>query len=464
VKKLSLTKVFALILVAGILTGLVVAQRYTANPVENPATWRALGQPFRDTSAEEYAVYSTIIDTLHHEERLRVFPIRDHTAPCARNNEWCSPGQLRNRLPDLRAETLNDYVAQNHTAAALSKSFGLRRPAIMLSDPDLSSMLVTTKLKVNFSPLSSRKINWSVFYDRYPLAPGMVSLSRVGFDSEMKQALVYEEMQANDNGTWGRYLVLRKESGEWLISHQPGPRGWEITGKIESWFPEEPLPSVQHGELGTLKGRILDAKAEGLDEVQLMVLICGWDIGNLRQALQRDTIMLADVVDKKTFPDSDGLRTWYRFRIVDTLSEKPLPKYPMYSTFPDPPEEMMPLQENEFVMVETNGQMVIDGVRVTQLSNSVRYSVGRTYLIFLHLDPAKRFAVRSGTDPHGVFLVGEDGTFKAYIDEPHPLRDDLGKQYGNSIENLRRALKAVAPPSGRNHRRTPEGQIQNRAR
>src|SRR5687767_13492141 len=101
VKKLSLTKVFALILVAGIVTGLVVAKRYTANRVENPATWRALDQPFRDTSAEEYTVYSTIIDTLHHEERLRVFPIRDHTAPCARKNEWCSPGHLRNRLRHL---------------------------------------------------------------------------------------------------------------------------------------------------------------------------------------------------------------------------------------------------------------------------------------------------------------------------------------------------------------------------
>ena len=436
-KRFSLFKAFLLILIGGVLTGAVLATRYLRVRVDNPSSWRSLQDPVPDTSAEEYAIYSTIIDKLHYEDRLRLFLVRDHTAPCLRNNEWCSDKQLTTRLPYLMRQTVDDYVTQNQTPAALTKSFSLQRPAVMLSDADLSSLLVTTKLQVDFSPLSSRKINWSVFYDRYPLAPGVISLSRVGFNSELNQALVYEEIQGNDNGTWGRYLVLTRESRE------PHATGWVIKDKIESWFPEQPMPSVQHGAVGTLKGRILDAKAEGLDEVQLSVLICGWDIGNLREALQRDTVMLADVIDKKTFADTDGLRTWYQFRIVETLSEKPLPKYPMYSTFPDPPEEMMPLQEDEFVMVETNGQMVIDGVRVTQLSNSVRYSVGGTYLIFLHLDPAKRFAVRSGTDPTGVFLVGKDGTFKAYIDEPHPLRDDLYKQYGNSIENLRRALKAM---------------------
>ena len=434
-RKLSLTKVFALILVSGIVTGVVVAKRYTANRVEKPSTWRSLQVPVQDTSAEEYAVYSTIIDKLHHEDRLRLFLVRDHTAPCLRNNQWCSDKQLIARLPHLMPQTVDDYVTQNQEPAPVSKAFTLQRPAVMLSNSDLSTLLVTTKLKVNYSPLSSRKINWGVFYDRYPLAPGMISLSRVGFNSELNQALVYEEIQANDNGTWGRYLVLTRESPE----RHAG--GWVIKDKIESWFPEEPMPSVQRGEIGTLKGRILDAKAEGLDEVQLSVLICGWDVGNLRQALRRDTVMLADVIDKKTLAYTDDLRTWYRFKIVDTLSERPIPKYPTYSWFPDPPEEMKPLGEDEFVMVETNGQMEIDGVRVTQLSNSVRYSVGGSYLIFLHLDRAKRVAVRAGTEPTGVFLVGKDGTFRAYIDQPHPLRDQLASRFGNSIEKLRRALK-----------------------
>lgn len=429
-KRFPVTKALSIIILGGLLTGVTLATRYIRGRAENPSTWRSLEHPVRDTSAEEYAVYSTIIDKLHHEDRLRAFVIRDHTAPCVRNEEWCAAKEVRNRLPNLKSETLDDYLTQNKHSVALSESFNLRRPAVMFSDQALPELLITTKLRVNFSPLPVRKIQWGKFYVRYPLAPGLISLSRAGFDSGMDQALVYEEIVGNTDGTWGRYLLLTKESGEWVIEDT-----------IESYFQEQPPPSVQHGEWGTLKGRILDAKAEGLDEVQLSVLACGWDIGSLRQALARDTVMLVEVVGKKTFAYKYDLTTWYKFRIIETLSEKPMPKYPTYSSLPDPPQEMQPLNEDEFVMAETNGQMEIDGVRVTQYSNGVAYNVGGDYLIFLHINPHKRLAVRSSTDPLGVFLVGKDGKFKAYLDRPHPLREELASRYGNSIGNLRRALK-----------------------
>ncbi|MEK6279802.1 MAG: hypothetical protein AABN95_05560 [Acidobacteriota bacterium] len=114
--------------------------------------------------------------------------------------------------------------------------------------------------------------------------------------------------------------MLKKASGS-----------WSIEDKIESWFPEEPSPSVKYGEIGTLKGRILDAKAEGLDEVEMHLLICGWDVRSLNEALARDTLVLAEVVGKKTLAHEDDLRTWYKFKIIDTLSEKPMPKYPEFS-------------------------------------------------------------------------------------------------------------------------------------
>jgi hypothetical protein len=430
VKRFRFTKAISSILIGGVLAGGALVFGYMQSRVQTPSTWRSLYQPVRDNSAEEYAVYSTIIDKLHHEDRLRVFVLRDHTAPCVRMDEWCTQKQVRNRLPNLRPETLDDYLIQNEKSAALSESFNLQPPAVMLSDQDLPELLVKTKLQFNFSPLPGSKIQWGKFYDRYPLSPGLISLSRVGFDPQINQALVYEEILGNADGTWGRYLVLTKESGRWLIED-----------KIESYFPEEPLPSVKHGEWGTLKGHILDAKAEGLDEVQLSVLACGWDIGSLREALARDTVMLAEVVGKKTFADQYDLRTWYRFKVIDTFSEKPMPKYLTYSSLPDPPKDIQPLREDEFVMLETNGQMEIDGVRVTQYSNGVVYSVGDTYLIFLHLDPSKRVAVRSATDPLGVFLVGKDGTFRAYLDEPYTFRDQMARRFGNSIEKLRKSLK-----------------------
>ena len=204
---------------------------------------------------------------------------------------------------------------------------------------------------------------------------------------------------------------------------------------------QQPSAIVQQGEPGSLQRQIYDARAAGSHEVQLSLLNCGWDIGSLRQALARDTVVLAEVTGKETFADKYDLRTWYRFKIIDTLAEKPMPKYAIYSSLPDPPEDMQPVKADEFVALEANGQLEIDGVKVTQRSNGVEYAVGRTYLIFLHIDPFKRVAVRSGTDPLGVFLVSKDGTFKPYVDVQYPLRDQLAKRFGNSIAKLRDGLK-----------------------
>ena len=431
-KRPSLKKALALVLCLGVVAAGALFIRYQRGRIEYRPSLRSLQLPIRDTTAEEYAVYSTIIDELHHEERLWSFVVRDNTAPCLRQHEFCEPPKVSSRLPGLTRDTLNDYLVQNQESAHLVNTFSLQRPVTMLSDPDLQKLLTRTNLNVSLSPLSSRKIGWGAFYQRYPLSPGMISLSRVGFDSKLRQALVYEEVQGNDNGTWGRYIVLKKDLGQ--------TSDWMIQEKMENWFPEEPPPSLAQGEWGTVKGQILDAKAEGIKEIELRSMICGWDIGNLHQVLRRDTVVVAEVVDKKTFADTYDLRTWYKFRAVETLSQRPIPKYLLSESWPDPPEEAKPASD-EFVIVEVNGEMEIDGVRVIQYSNSAAYSVGSTYLLFLHIEPAKRVAARSGTDPLGVFLVGEDNTFSSYIDRPYPLRDQMAKKFGNSLNNLRSALK-----------------------
>ncbi|HKO98762.1 MAG TPA: hypothetical protein VJU86_17315 [Pyrinomonadaceae bacterium] len=430
-----------LILAVGILAGGLIAIRAKRVRVPATSTWRSLDLPVRDIAAEEYSIYSTIIDRLHAEDRLRAYVVRDHTLPCKRVYEWCQPGQLQNRMPRLQSETLNDYLVQNQQSVALSNSFNNQPPVALASDRDLSKMLIATKRQVDFDSLPSRKISWSLFYEQHQLTPGLISFSRVGFNASMDQAFVYTEIQANDNGTWGRYLALAKESAARSSGPAAGNGGWVISEKVESWMPEAPAPSIQQGELGTLKGRILDAKAEGLDRVELSVIVCGWNIGNLRTVLARDTLMLARVKDKKTFAGTYDLTTWYKFQIVDALSEKPLPKIPGYESPHPAPQEMQPIRDDEFVIPETNGQLEIDGVTVKQYSNGVNYKVGDTYLIFLNLSPATRVAFRSGTDPLGVFLVHKDGTFSPYLKEPYSLGDQMAKRFGNSTENLRNALK-----------------------
>jgi len=102
---------------------------------------------------------------------------------------------------------------------------------------------------------------------------------------------------------------------------------------------------------------------------------------------------------------------------------------------------MLPIAEDEFLIEEANGQMVIDGVTVTQHSNGAKFVEGQTYLLFLWIDPSTRTAALSASDPLGVFLVDSNENLSPYIDEPYPFRTTLAKRFNNSVNELRQYLK-----------------------
>ena len=206
--------------------------------------------------------------------------------------------------------------------------------------------------------------------------------------------------------------------------------------------PQQPPPEASYESpgVGTLRARILEAKPKGENTVELSVLACGWDIGGLQTALLRDTVVLAELVGKKTYEDAYGLYTWYRFKIKETLVENPPPRFE-FSLFSSGPADMHPIAEDEFLVQETNGRMEIDGVTVIQQSNGAEYTEDQAYLLFLWIDPSLRTAIRTGTNPAGVFLVDTDGNLRSYIDQPYPLKTQLATRFKNSVNNMRRALK-----------------------
>lgn len=212
---------------------------------------------------------------------------------------------------------------------------------------------------------------------------------------------------------------------------------WTIV-RTSSILRQHTLANYANEKPGTLRHRIREAKASGDNTVELSVLSCGWEIGTLEEALSRDTVVLADLKGKKTYEDTHGLHTWYRFKTRETLLEHLDPG--LEYLFGSAPSDLLPIAQDEFLIYEVNGRMEIDGVTVTQRSNGAEYVEGQTYLLFLWIDPSKRTAIRSGTDPHGVFLVDSNGNLSPYIDKPYPLKTAIAKRFNNSIENLRQGM------------------------
>lgn len=206
--------------------------------------------------------------------------------------------------------------------------------------------------------------------------------------------------------------------------------------------PQQPRPGASYAspEPGTLRARVLEAKAKGDNTVQLGVIGCGWEIGDPQTALSRDTVVLAELMGKKTYEDTYGLHTWYRFKIKEILVENAPPRFD-HLRFQSAPAGMLPIAEDEFLVQEANGRMEIEGVTVIQHSNGVGYLKDQTYLLFLWIDPSKRTAIRTATDPLGVFLVDNDGNLRSYVDSPYPLKTHLANRFRNSVTNMRQGLK-----------------------
>lgn len=209
--------------------------------------------------------------------------------------------------------------------------------------------------------------------------------------------------------------------------------------------PQQPPPRKVEkvevtADIGTLKRDIQEAKARGENTVEIGVIGCGSAIGSLQQELSRDTVVVAEVVGKKTYADTFGLRTWYKFKTRETLVEHRTPRY-LAGQFQRAPSDMLPIAEDEFMIEESNGQMVIDGVTVTQHSNGAKFLDGQTYLLFLWIDPSTRTAALSASDPFGVFLVDSNGNLSPYVDEPNPFSAALAKRFNNSVNDLRQYLK-----------------------
>jgi len=124
---------------------------------------------------------------------------------------------------DNTAQTL-DYVLQNMhgMASGTLASFRARNTSSQVLRPDMQLGGPFTLLSQNARSqiFSQNQSGWDIFYNRYPQAPGITTFSRVGFDANFDQALVYMGTQSNWLVGTGYYFLLKKVYGTWSIDQQ----------------------------------------------------------------------------------------------------------------------------------------------------------------------------------------------------------------------------------------------------
>ena len=168
-------------------------------------------------SQEDYAVYSALINKMFIKDDIKFVVIQDQTQIYYLSHQ--SPDERTNYiikgLSPVSGSTLRSFFERNKQQIKLSGHFKLKTPYIILAKQEIEDFF-KPRIEVE-DPLHKA---WEEFYRKYPDSPGFIMLSRVGFDAEKKQALVYIGHACGGLCGQGRYVVLTKEEGNWEIKNE----------------------------------------------------------------------------------------------------------------------------------------------------------------------------------------------------------------------------------------------------
>ena len=155
-----------------------------------------------DLDAEEVAVYAALIGNT---TGLLVITDQTETGVSGYPGALPTVDSLVSKMHDVAPETTASFLARNATAHPLRADMSLGAPYVLISQAELHGLL------------PGGEADWGVFRARYPDARGYQSLSRVGFNADLAQALVYLGGMADYLAGEGDYYLMNKVNGVWTV-------------------------------------------------------------------------------------------------------------------------------------------------------------------------------------------------------------------------------------------------------
>ena len=197
---LLLKRTLATLLALAVFGTLLTACAASPTPAATPAE--------AELEAEEQAVYTALFDGLYGEPKMYVLMSQTSTDIGGVDNTNSILDRVLPQMTGVDEETVASFRARNDTAYPIPADMDLGLPYILLT-PDEKNQIFA----VNTS-------GWDVFYTRYPNSPGLTTISRIGFNADFTQALVYAGTQSHWLAGAGYYVLLNKVDGVWKIDQQ----------------------------------------------------------------------------------------------------------------------------------------------------------------------------------------------------------------------------------------------------
>ncbi|HLK03058.1 MAG TPA: hypothetical protein VKT53_01360 [Candidatus Acidoferrum sp.] len=107
---------------------------------------------------------------------------------------------------EVDIDAVEDFLKNSTEQVSTSKNIPIDLPQVFLSKKEVDELFK-----------KKHADGWKVFYDKYPGAGGITSLSRVGFNKARDCAVLYSAIGCGWLCGTGHYHLLKKESGKWKL-------------------------------------------------------------------------------------------------------------------------------------------------------------------------------------------------------------------------------------------------------
>jgi hypothetical protein len=158
---------------------------------------------------EEYVVYATLIESWYVSDNTHLIVIEDYIGlDLWGDNLEERLASIKEAFPNLTEEIMADFKTRNSQPSPLKPLIPLKVPYVLISSQEMEDLF-----QINEN-------GWDEFYKRYPNLQGTMTLSRVGFNGDVNQALVYVGNQSHWRAGSGHFVLLIKENDRWKVQNE----------------------------------------------------------------------------------------------------------------------------------------------------------------------------------------------------------------------------------------------------
>ena len=186
-----------------LLSFILFAVACTAKPASTPLPTPSTGQ----IDTEQQAVYAFLLLNLYQHREYVIMDTTSTGVTGVENTTQTLDYVLQN-MHSVDSGTVVSFRSRNDAAYPISPDMNIGGPYTLLSQAGRQKIF------------GENQSGWEIFYERYPQAPGITTLSRVGFNNSLDQALLYIGTQSNWLVGSGYYILLKKLDGAWSIDQR----------------------------------------------------------------------------------------------------------------------------------------------------------------------------------------------------------------------------------------------------